>query len=75
MEHLYCELCKLQFNKRLVFDLHLSIVHKDNQIDNESTLIKEESVEDIKKSDENIKEEALEDIYEEILLSDVMSKV
>jgi transposase-like protein len=72
MEHLYCELCQLQFDKQLVFDLHLSFVHKDNQIDNGSTLSKEESVEDIKeKSDEDIKEEALEDIYEEIVLSNV----
>ena len=70
MEHLYCELCELQFDKQLVFDLHLSIVHKDNQINYRSTLGKEESVENIKeKSDEDIKEEALEDIYEEIVLS------
>ena len=62
MEHLYCELCELQFDKQLVFDLHLSIVHKDNQINYRSTLGKEESVENIKeKSDEDIKEEVLED--------------
>ena len=62
MEHLYCELCELQFDKQVVFDLHLSIIHKDNQINNGSPLSKEESVGDIKeKTDEDIKEEALED--------------
>ena len=62
MEHLYCELCELQFDKQLVFDLHLSIIHKDNQVNNGSILSKEESVEDIKeKLDEDIREEALED--------------
>ena len=25
----YCEKCSLQFNKKVVFDMHLSIVHKE----------------------------------------------
>ena len=68
MEHLYCELCELQFDKQLVFDLHLSIIHKDNQVNNGSILSKEESVEDIKeKLDEDIREEALEDTGKSLL--------
>ena len=26
---LYCTKCSLQFDKRIIFDMHLSIVHKE----------------------------------------------
>ena len=39
----YCEKCSLQFNKKVVFDMHLSIVHKEiNEIKETSTVLKKE---------------------------------
>ena len=39
----YCEKCSLQFDKKVVFDMHLSIVHKEiNEIKETSTVLKKE---------------------------------
>ena len=39
----YCEKCSLQFDKKIVFDMHLSIVHKEfNEIKETSTVLKKE---------------------------------
>jgi hypothetical protein len=32
---LFCELCKLQFDKKIVYDIHLKIVHKKDRIKSE----------------------------------------
>ena len=32
---LYCKLCALQFNTKLVFNMHLSIVHKQDEENDE----------------------------------------
>ena len=31
----FCEQCQLQFDKKIVFDIHLKIVHKENRIKSE----------------------------------------
>ena len=31
LKDLFCELCALQFNKKAVYDMHLSLVHKKAQ--------------------------------------------
>ena len=39
----YCEKCSLQFDKKIVFDMHLSIMHKEiNEIKETSTIFKKE---------------------------------
>ena len=39
----YCGKCLLQFDKKVVFDMHLSIVHKEiNEIKETSTVLKKE---------------------------------
>ena len=76
MKHLYCELCQLQFDKKIVYDIHLSVVHKENQINDVSTLIKEESVENVKEeSADDIKKKSLEDIHKEIVSPNVETLV
>ena len=30
--HSYCSRCSLQFDKKSIFDMHLSIVHKENVV-------------------------------------------
>ena len=30
LKHLYCKLCKLQFGKKVVYDMHQSLVHKED---------------------------------------------
>ena len=32
LKDLFCKQCKLQFNKKIVYDIHLNIVHKENRI-------------------------------------------
>ena len=39
----YCSRCSLQFDKKIVFDMHLSIVHKEIvEIEEESIILKDE---------------------------------
>ena len=32
---LFCEQCKLQFDKKIVYDIHLKIIHKEDRIKSE----------------------------------------
>ena len=42
MNNLFCEKCTLQFDKKYVFDLHLSLVHGEKiEIKNEPQISKE----------------------------------
>ena len=39
----YCSMCSLQFDKKVIFDMHLSIVHKEIvEIKEESIIFKDE---------------------------------
>ena len=41
--NLYCEMCLLQFDKKIVYDIHMSFVHKKEQTETMKALIKEET--------------------------------
>ena len=48
---LYCEQCSLQFDKKYVYDLHLSLVHgQEIKVKTESTTC-EENIEDFQKNE------------------------
>ena len=41
--NLYCEMCLLQFDKKIVYDIHMSFVHKKEQSELMKALIKKET--------------------------------
>ena len=55
-EALYCEKCSLQFDKKIVYDIHLSFVHKMNievKSEEKTVEIKEEEEDGKKRSTRN----------------------
>ena len=53
MKYLFCELCSLQFDKKYVYDVHMTLVHKKTLCPQSKT---EETV--VKKENEDLSEEA-----------------
>ena len=47
LRHLFCEKCSIQFGKKYVFDLHLSVVHGEKNKIKSEPLILEENLEGI----------------------------
>ena len=43
LKDLFCKQCKLQFNKKIVYDIHLNIVHKKDRINREQEEIEIDS--------------------------------
>ena len=42
LRHLFCEKCSLQFGKKYVFDLHLSLVHGEKiEVKSEPLIVEE----------------------------------
>ena len=67
LRHLFCEKCSLQFGKKYVFDLHLSLVHGEKIEVKSEPLIFEENLKGIQISEKNFSNQVKNEqpIYEE----------
>ena len=40
----YCQICAIQFGKKAVFDMHLSLVHEKTQVDEQKSLDSDKNI-------------------------------